>query len=152
MIYDAPKREVTAMAESADGRLYVAAVGEKTKSNLPPLPVQGLSVATATITIVTPGSVQASSSNGLIPDGTEVDELCPQGAPRKLWAARDDVIYALRATPEGLLPPPAIGAESIVSRKTAPFWTWPARPPARRRPSPQRPMGRRRHQQYRQAI
>ena len=103
VIYDAPKREVTALAESADGRLYVAAVGEKAKSNLPPLPVQGVAVATATITIVTPGSVQASSSNGLIPDGSEVDELSPQGAPRKLWAARDDVIYALRTTPQGLL-------------------------------------------------
>jgi hypothetical protein len=103
VIYDAPKREVTALAESADGRLYVAAVGEKTKSTLPPLPVQGIAVATATITIVTPGSVPASSSNGLIPDGSEVDELSSQGAPRKLWASRDDVVYALRATPEGLL-------------------------------------------------
>jgi WD40 repeat protein len=103
VIYDAPKREVTALAESADGRLYVAAVGEKTKSNLPPLPVQGVAVATATITIVTPGSVQASSSNGLVPDGSEVDELSLQGAPRKLWATRDDVVYALRTTPQGLL-------------------------------------------------
>ena len=103
VIYDTPKREVTALAESADGRLYVAAVGEKTKSSLPPLPVQGVAVATATITIVTPGSVQASSSNGLIPDGSQVDELSPQGAPRKLWATREDVVYALHATPEGLL-------------------------------------------------
>ncbi len=103
VIYDAPKREVTALAESADGRLYVAAVGEKTKSALPPLPVQGIAVATATITIVTPGSVQASSNNGLIPDGSEIDELSPQGVPRKLWATRDDVVYALHATPQGLL-------------------------------------------------
>src|SRR5580658_5372156 len=103
VIYDAPKREVTALAESADGRLYVASVGEKSKSPLPPLPVQGVAVATATITIVTPGSVQASSGNGLVPDGTEVDELSPQGAPRKLWASRDDVVYALRSTPQGLL-------------------------------------------------
>ena len=103
VIYDAPKREVTALAESAEGRLYVAAVGEKTKSSLPPLPVQGVTVATATITIVTPGSVQASSSNGLIPDGSEVDELTPLGVPRKLWTTREDVVYALRSTPEGLL-------------------------------------------------
>ncbi len=103
VIYNAPKREITALAESTDGRLYVAAVGEKSKSTLPPLPVQGIAVATATITIVTPGSVQASSSNGLIPDGSEVDELSPQGAPRKLWAAREDVVYALRSTPQGLL-------------------------------------------------
>jgi len=103
VIFDTPKREVTALAESTDGRLYVAAVGEKTKSSLPPLPVQGIAVATATITIVTPGSVQASSSNGLIPDGSEVDELSPQGAPRKLWATREDVVYAMRDTPQGLL-------------------------------------------------
>jgi hypothetical protein len=103
VIYNAPKREVTALAESADGRLYVAAVGEKTKSTLPPLPVQGIAVATATITIVTPGSVQASSSNGLIPDGSEVDELSPQGVPRKLWATREDVVYALHVTGDGLL-------------------------------------------------
>jgi hypothetical protein len=103
VIYDAPKREVTALAESTDGRLYVSAVGEKTKSALPPLPVQGVAVTTATITIVTPGSVQASSNNGLIPDGSEVDELSTQGAPRKLWVTREDVVYALRATPQGLL-------------------------------------------------
>ena len=35
VIFDTPKREVTALAESADGRLYVAAVGEKTKSTCP---------------------------------------------------------------------------------------------------------------------
>ncbi len=103
VIYDAPKREVTALAQSADGRLYVAAVGEKTKSGLPPLPVQGIAVATATITIVAPGSVQAGSSNGLLPEGSEVYEISPQGAPRKLWTTREDVIYALRSTPQGLL-------------------------------------------------
>ncbi len=103
VIFNAPKREITALAQSPEGRLYVAAVGEKAKTGLPPLPVQGVAVATATITIVTPGSVQASSSNGLIPEGSEVDELSPQGAPRKLWATRDDVVYALHFTPQGLL-------------------------------------------------
>ena len=107
VIYDSPKREVTALAEAPDGRLYVSAVGEKTKSSLPPLPVQGgvgVGVGgTATITILTPGSVQASSSNTLIPEGSEIDELSPQGAPRKLWASREDVVYALRITPQGLL-------------------------------------------------
>ena len=52
---------------------------------------------------MTPGSVRASSSNTLIPEGSEVDELSVLGAPRKLWASRDDVVYALRATPQGLL-------------------------------------------------
>jgi WD40 repeat protein len=103
VIFNAPKREVTALARSQEGKLYVASVGEKSKSTLPPLPVQGIAVATATITIVTPGSVQASSSNGLIPDGSEIDELGAEGAPRKLWAVREDVVYALHAAPDGLL-------------------------------------------------
>ena len=47
--------------------------------------------------------MQASNSNGLIPDGSQVDELSPQGAPRKLWASREDVVYALHTTPQGLL-------------------------------------------------
>ena len=114
---------------------------KRCKSNLPPLPVQGLAVTTATITIVTPGSVQASSSNGLIPDGSEVDELTPQGAPRKLWATRDDVVYALHAAPHGLLA--ATGNRGRIYRitKTAPLSTWPTRPSARRPPLPTRRMG-----------
>ena len=102
VVYDAPKAEITALSESADGMLYIAAVGEKNKNNLPPLPVQGNTSITATITIVQPGSIQASSSNGLIPDGSEVYEINKQGAPRKVWTAREDVIYALSATPQGL--------------------------------------------------
>jgi hypothetical protein len=81
----------------------VATVGEKGKSSLPPLPVQGLVALTATITIVTPGSVQASNNNALVPDGSEVYELDPSGAARKLWAPHDDVVYGLHWTPNGLL-------------------------------------------------
>jgi hypothetical protein len=104
ILFNAPKREVTALAESTDGKIYVATVGEKGKSSLPPLPVQGIAAITATITIVTPGSVQASNSNSLVPDGSEVFELdASSGAARKLWAPRDEVVYALRSTPQGLL-------------------------------------------------
>jgi sugar lactone lactonase YvrE len=103
ILFNAPKREVTALTESAEGQIYVATVGEKGKSNLPPLPVQGILAVTATITIVTPGSVQASNNNALVPDGSEVYELDPSGAARKLWAPHDDVVYGLHWTPDGLL-------------------------------------------------
>jgi WD40 repeat protein len=103
ILFNAPKREVTALAESPAGQIYVATVGEKGKSSLPPLPVQGIATVTATITIVTPGSVQASNNNTLVPDGSEVYELDHNGAARKLWAPHDDVVYALRWTPDGLL-------------------------------------------------
>ncbi len=103
ILFNAPKREITALAESPSGQIYVASVGEKGKSGLPPLPVQGIATVTATITIVTPGSVQASNNNALVPDGSEVYELDHSGAARKLWAPHDDVVYGLRWTPDGLL-------------------------------------------------
>ena len=103
ILFNAPKREVTALTASAAGQIYVATVGEKGKSNLPPLPVQGIAAVTATITIVTPGSVQASNNNSLVPDGSEVYELDTNGAARKLWAPHDDVVYGLHWTPDGLL-------------------------------------------------
>ena len=103
VIFDAPKREITSVAAASNGTVYAAAVGEKGHSNLPPLPVTGTPNVTATITIVQPGSVQAFSGNTLVPDGSEIYEIAPNGAPHKLWANRDDIVYALRWTPEGLL-------------------------------------------------
>ena len=104
VIFDAPKREITAVAVGANGAIYASSVGEKGRNtNLPPLAVTGNVSVTATITIVQPGSVQAFNGNTLIPDGSEIYELARSGAPRKLWSGRDDIVYALRWTPEGLL-------------------------------------------------
>ncbi len=103
VIFDAPKREVTSVAVGTNGALYAATVGEKGRSNLPPLAVTGNVSVTATIMIVQPGSVQALSGNTLIPDGSEIYEIAANGAPRKLWTGRDDIVYALRWTPDGLL-------------------------------------------------
>jgi len=103
VLYDAPKREITSLAIADNGTIYAAAVGGKGQTTLPPLPVQGIPSVTATITIVQPGSIQAFNGNTVIPDGSEVYEIPPQGAPRKLWADHDDIVYALHWTPQGLL-------------------------------------------------
>lgn len=103
VIYDAPKREVTSVAVSPQGVVYAAVVGEKGRSALPALPVQGNANVTATITIVQPGSVQAFNGNTVIPDGSEIYEIAANGAPRKLWAGHDDIVYALRWSADGLM-------------------------------------------------
>jgi hypothetical protein len=103
VIFDAPKREVTSVAVAPNGAIYAATVGEKGRNNLPPLAVQGNATVTATITIVQPGSVQAFNGNTLIPDGSEIYEIAANGAPRRLWSGHDDIVYALRWTPDGLL-------------------------------------------------
>jgi sugar lactone lactonase YvrE len=103
IVYDAPKNEITSVAVGEDGVLYASAVGERNRTTLPPLPVTGTPGITATITILQPGSVQASSANNIVPEGSDIYEIAANGAPRKLWSDRESVVYALRSTPKGLL-------------------------------------------------
>jgi sugar lactone lactonase YvrE len=103
IVYDAPKNEITSIAIGEDGVIYASAVGERNRSTLPPLPVTGTPGITATITILQPGSVQASSANNVVPEGSDIYEIDANGAPRKLWSDRDSVVYSLRSTPKGLL-------------------------------------------------
>jgi hypothetical protein len=106
VLFEAPRREITAIAVSASGTIYAANVGDKSHNPLPPLPVQG--VGTVTITIVQPQSLQAANTSTALPDGTEIyaisanPEAAPQ-APRRLWAGKDEIVYALAARPDGLL-------------------------------------------------
>ncbi len=103
IVYDAPKNEITSVAVGEDGVIYASAVGERNRSTLPPLPVTGTPGVTATITILQPGSVQASSANNIVPEGSDIYEIATNGAPRKLWSDRESVVYAMRSTPKGLL-------------------------------------------------
>jgi hypothetical protein len=101
VLFEAPRREITAVAVGADGTVYVADVGDKSRNPLPPLPVQG--IGTATITIVQPSSVQAVNSSASLPDGTEIYALSEGQAPRKIWSGKDEVVYTLAARNDGLL-------------------------------------------------
>jgi hypothetical protein len=101
VLFEAPRREITSVAVAPDGTIYAACVGDKSHNPLPPLPVQG--VSTLTITIVQPGSVQAVNQSSAVPEGTEVYALSENQAPRKLWASKDDIVYALVSRPDGLL-------------------------------------------------
>ncbi len=104
VLYDSPKKEITSVTVAPDGTIYAAGVGEKGKSSLPPLPVTGQAMVTATITIVQPGSVEAFNGNTLIPEGSQLYEI-PQGdgAPRQIWEDHDDIVYALAWTADGVL-------------------------------------------------
>lgn len=101
VLFEAPRREITSVAVGAGGTIYAANVGDKTHNPLPPLPVQGIGFAT--ITIVQPGSLQAVNASTSLPDGTEIYAIQDGQAPRKLWAGKDDIVYALAARPDGLL-------------------------------------------------
>lgn len=95
VLFEAPKQEVSALALDPQGNLYAAALGDRNHSNLPPITVHNQPTVTATLVVVTPGSVNASKDSTLIPDGTLIFQIAPDGAPRQLWASQHDVVYAL---------------------------------------------------------
>jgi sugar lactone lactonase YvrE len=92
-VYSAAKREITALAMDAGGNVYAAGVGGKGNVPLPNLPVTG-STGT-TITFVPAGSSAAVSTNTVIPDGSEIYRIAPDGTPLKLLALKEDIVYAL---------------------------------------------------------
>ncbi len=91
--YAAARREITALALDAQGSLFAAAVGAKSPGSLPPIPVTG--TVGITVTFVQPGSTSAAGSSGIVPEGSEIDRLAPDGTPERLLALPNDVVYGL---------------------------------------------------------
>ncbi|MGC9157572.1 MAG: hypothetical protein ACP5FH_01185 [Terracidiphilus sp.] len=101
VLFEAPRREITSLAVASDGTIYAAAVGEKGQNPLPPLSPQA--TASITITVVQPGSLNAANTSASLPGGSEIYALTPGQAPRKLWAGKNEIVYALHDRPGGLL-------------------------------------------------
>jgi len=55
-----------------------------------------------TISFVQPGSVQAANASTVLPEGSEIYAIKPEQAPRKIWSGKDEIVYQLAATAEGL--------------------------------------------------
>ena len=92
-LYTAPKHEITALALDPAGNLYLAAVGDRRPPALPPLPAAGESRISLTFT--QPNSSIAQLTNALVPDGSEIDRIAPDGTPTRLLTLRDELTYAL---------------------------------------------------------
>ncbi len=92
-LYAAPKHEITALALDPAGNLYAAAVGDRRPPALPPLPASGQTAVS--ITILQPGSSLSAYNNTIVPDGSEIYRISPDGTPRRLLQLREDVVYAL---------------------------------------------------------
>jgi len=106
VLFEAPRREITSVAVGANGTIYAASVGDKSHNPLPPLPVQGQ--AQVTITVVQPGSMQAANVSASVPEGSEIYQLTPTDsprpqAPRRIWAGKDEIVYALATRKDGVL-------------------------------------------------
>ena len=96
VLFEAPRREITSVAVAANGTIYAASVGDKSRNPLPPLPVQG--AGSITITMVQPGSMQAANTSASVPEGSEIYALDEgPGAAQTLGRQGRDCLRAGRA-------------------------------------------------------
>ena len=103
VLFESPRREITALAVAANGTIYAASVGDKSHNPLPQLPVQGTGSGSVTFTVSQPGSLQAANTSVSVPEGSEIYALVDGQAPRKVWSGKDEIVYALTARLEGIL-------------------------------------------------
>lgn len=119
VLYSAPKKEITALAVDNDGNIYAAAAGEKRNApvDLPNLFISppssststpssngssmGLSMGNAPHSSISQASLGSSSSSES--GGSEIYRITPDGAPTRVWASSDDLVYALAFGPGGEL-------------------------------------------------
>ena len=92
-LYAAPRHEITSLALDPAGNLYAVGVGDRRPPPLPPLPASGQ--VGVSITVLQPGSAISATNNSLVPDGSEIYRITPDGTPQRLVALREDVVYAL---------------------------------------------------------
>jgi len=102
VLFEAPRREITAVAVAANGTIYAASVGDKSRNPLPPLNVQGPGMGNMMI-FMQPGSMQAANTSASVPEGSEIYALVEGQAPRKLWSGKEEILYALAAQTDGLI-------------------------------------------------
>jgi hypothetical protein len=118
VLYSAPKKEITALAIDKAGNIYAAGVGEKRPGATPsifpppmmtpmPAPAAGTPQPGMVVLNVNPSPSAMVSSIPLpgsgASGGSEIYRIAPDGSPSRIWASRDDLVYALAFDPAGRL-------------------------------------------------
>ena len=117
VLYQSSKKEITALAQAADGTIYAAGVGDR-KAALPP---RRPTTARVTVTSfpqapgIAPGSPQTARARTTpapqvvsalltnLTGGSEIYRIAPDGEPLVAWSSKTDLVYALAFDPEGRL-------------------------------------------------
>jgi len=119
VLFSASKKEITALAIDPGGNIYAAGVGEKRQSATPPIapalpmpsapaptPTAGQGQPGITITNITPALPRGMSlqlPGSTTAGGSEIYRIAADGSPTRVWASRDDLVYALTFDPNGHL-------------------------------------------------
>jgi sugar lactone lactonase YvrE len=103
VLYQSPKREITAVAIQPDGAIYAAGVGNKiaiAQAAPPPSPAPSVP-AGGTAGPGNARNVSVASGPSLV-GGSEVYRINPDGSPRTIWTGAQDVVYAIGFDAAGL--------------------------------------------------
>jgi hypothetical protein len=114
VLYETPKREITALAVGADGSIYAAAIGERQQKAaqgamtvVTPAPATTTITSGGHITVVGPtaGVIQGPAPFVAFPPlmTSSIYKIAPDGAPEELWASHEEVVYSLGIGPDGRL-------------------------------------------------
>jgi len=106
VVYETAKREVTSLTVAQDGTIYVAAIGEKTRTaGNAPSAVIATSQGTTTITNVNPSVQMQGTPFVAFPQAisSSIYRISTEGVPDEIWSSRDDVVYALGLNADGRL-------------------------------------------------
>ena len=154
VLYSAPKKEITALAIDKAGNIYAAGVGEKRPGAIPsifpspvttpgPVPATGAAQPGMMVLNVSPSPSALVSSIPLpgagASGGSEIYRIAPDGSPSRVWASRDDLVYALAFDPrDACWPAPEIAATFLPSlaKTISPTCSRPAPPRSPLSPTP----------------
>jgi len=114
VLFQAPKREITALAVAKDGTIYAAGVGNQAPVILPavpPAPIPpppapsgqgGLTVTVNARPAPAPPPTLSTTATA-IAGGSEIYRIAPDGFPRRIWGQPQDLVYALAFDAHGKL-------------------------------------------------
>ena len=114
VLYQAPKREITAVAVGADGAIYAAGAGNRTTAPVaapasvgaPPVPAPQTPPPPGTVQIVGPSPIPVALpilSSQAVAGGSEIYRIQSDGYPRRIWSHAQDLVYALAFDAQGRL-------------------------------------------------
>lgn len=114
VLYQSPKREITAVAVGADGTIYAAGTGNRTNTPVvapaavgaPPVPAPQTPPPPGTVQIVGPSPIPVALpilSSQAVAGGSEIYRIQSDGYPRRIWSHAQDLVYALAFDAQGRL-------------------------------------------------
>jgi hypothetical protein len=114
VLYQAPKREITAVAVGADGTIYAAGAGNRTTTPVvapaavgaPPVPAPQTPPPPGTVQVVGPSPIPVALpilSSQAVAGGSEIYRIQSDGYPRRIWSHAQDLVYALAFDAQGRL-------------------------------------------------